>query len=147
MKNTLALAVAALLAACGGSSDSSPNPGEPNDTFAQATPIAIGTPVVATISADGELDYYEFTVPLGGATVRFQTFDRGGTACDPSNRGVDPSVVVYDGSQQWVAADEDGGLQPYCEDVTVSLAGGTNYVLVTGWDPTPFVYTLELTFP
>lgn len=149
MTKTRALACSALLAACsGGGSDGPPpppNPGEPNETFAQATQISIGTPVVATISAQFEPDYYKFTVPPGGANVRFQTFDSGGTACDPVNGRVDPFIDVFDGAQISRGSDDDGGLPPWCEDLTVALPAGTNYVLVSGWNPTPFVYTLKLT--
>lgn len=153
MNRILALACcSALLAACGGGSDAPPppplpNPGEPNETFETATPISIGTPVVATISEQLEPDYYRFTVPTGGATVRFQTFDAGGTACDPVNGGVDPRIDVFDGARGPLGFDDDGGLPPWCEDLTLTLAEGTNYVLVSGWNPTPFVYTLKLTAP
>ena len=86
-------------------------------------------------------------MPAGGATVRFQTFDASGTACDPANGGVDPIIEVFDGTQVSLGYDDDGGLPPYCEDLTVALPEGTNYVLVSGWNPTPFVYTLKLTAP
>jgi len=141
MKRTFALAVAAILAACG--SDSAPDP------FAQATQITVGTPVVATISSGSDFDYYKFTVPSGGAIVRFQTFDEGGTTCDPINGTVDPYVEVYDTSTNLVGADDDGGVAPFCEDLSVTLPAGTNYVMVQSAliNPPVFVYTLLVTIP
>jgi len=146
MRKIFTAALVTLLAACGGSSsDSNPNPGEPNDTFAQATPLTPGTPMVATISAGNDVDFYSFSVPSGGRNVRFQTFDAGGSACDPANGNVDPWVEVYNGSQALVGGDDDGGVPPWCEDVTVFLPAGTNYVMVGGYFPYPFVYTLRVT--
>lgn len=147
MRRILATGLVALLAACGGSDGGggNPNPGEPNETFAQATPLTPGTPMVATIAASNDADVYSFTVPTGGATVRFQTFDAGGTLCDPANGGVDPWIEVYTGSQSFVDGDDDSGVQPWCEDLTVSLPQGTNYVVVGGFPPYPFVYTLRVT--
>lgn len=146
MRSILAAGLVALLAACGGGSDggSNPNPGEPNDTFAQATPITPGTPLVATISAANDFDFYSFTVPAGGRNVRFQTFDAGGTQCDPANENVDPWIEVFDGAQQSVDGDDDSFF-PWCEDLTTFLPAGTNYVVVGGYAPYPFVYTLRVT--
>jgi hypothetical protein len=157
MKKTFALFAAAVVSACSGSSRDSttspaapiaPNPGEPNETLATATPLTPGTPVVATISSGTDLDSYKFTVPSGGATVHFQTFDQGGTACDPAHAGVDPVVEVLDasGTSLWYEDDSPSvpTAQPYCEDFTVHLDAGTNYVVVSGWEPFPFVYTLKV---
>ncbi len=148
MRRISALLCCALLAACGGGGDDpppAPNPGEPNDTFETATLITIGTPVVATIARADELDYYKFTVAAPGTTVRFQTFDAGGTQCDPVNAGVDPVIQVFGLAQNWLGADDDT-FPPWCEDLTLTLAAaGTHYVLVGGYEPTPFVYTLKLT--
>ena len=157
--------LAAALLACGGSSDPVPSAdGEPNDTLGQATALTLGTPVVATISAPstpsttpnpptpGDVDYYWFTVPPGGATVRFQTFDQGGVACDPVNEMVDTYVNVYDTAGSLVTWVDDG-FAPYCEDFTVALAAGKNYVAIGGWPPAspnpwaPFTYTLKVTIP
>lgn len=150
MRRILSVTTAALLAACGGSDDGgggSPDPGEPNGTFATATPLTPGTPmvVVATITTLNDVDTFSFTVPTGGRSVRFQTFDAGGTQCDPVNGNVDPWVDVYDGGGSFLGGDDDGGLSPWCEDVTLSLPAGTNFVQVGGFAPVPFVYTLKVT--
>jgi len=150
MKKTFALAAAAFLAACGSDSSAPTQDSfEPNDTFAQATQITVGTPVVAIISSGSDYDYFKFTVPVGGASVRFQTFDQGGTTCDPANGNVDPYVRVYDASMNLAGADDDGGVAPFCEDVLVLLPAGTNYVLVESAliQPPVFAYTLQVTIP
>jgi hypothetical protein len=139
------LLLASALLACGGDDDERlPDANEPNNTFATATPLTIGTPVVAAISPTSDVDYYFFDVPAGGAAVRFQTFDSGGVACDPTHGNVDPFIGVFDATQTLVAEDDDGGLPPWCEDLTVALAEGTNYVGVAGYPP-EFRYTLSVT--
>lgn len=124
-----------------------PNPGEPNDTLGTATPIDLGTPVVASITSAGDKDFYAFTVPAGGATVRFETFDQGGTLCDPVFHGVDTIVEVFDGSGTSLGVWDDTVNKGTCEDFSLSLAEGTAYVLLTGYEPYPFVYTLKVSVP
>lgn len=146
-----ALLAAATLAACGGDgAEPPPSPaGEPNETAAQATPLTVGTAVTGTIASEADLDFYVFTVPAGGASVRFQTFDAGGTLCDPTNEGVDPYLDIFDGAVTHVAHGDDvgAGAGVWCEDLTVSLAAGTNYVSVGGFPPVPFTYVLKVTIP
>ncbi|HEY6002363.1 MAG TPA: hypothetical protein VIV57_05760 [Anaeromyxobacter sp.] len=147
MKKILAMVAAALVSACGGSSKDggtpNTNPGEPNNTIAQATQITAGTPILGTISTDADVDVHKLTVPSGGATVHIQTFDQGGVNCDPTNETVDTKIVVYDGAGTKVAESDDSGLI-WCEDFDVTLGEGTNYVEVGGWPPIPFVYTLKV---
>jgi hypothetical protein len=116
-----------------------------------ATQLTIGTAIQATISSGTEHDYYKFTVPAGGATVRVQTFDQGGTVCDPTNETVDTIVFVYDSSGALVDWFDDTTVnkvwQSWCEDFTVALPEGTNYLDVQGYPPTPFVYTVKVTIP
>lgn len=140
---TLAVNVVSTTPGGGGGST---NPGEPNDTIAQATPMTPGTPIVGTISTDTDLDVYAFALPAGGATVRIRTFDRGGVDCDPTNEAVDTKIVVYDAAGTIVATSDDSG-RIWCEDFTVALGEGTSYVEVGGWPPTPFVYTLAVDVP
>ena len=156
MKKTLAIAAATLLAACGSGSDSSPslpNPGEPNDTIATATPMTPGTPVVATMGSAVDYDFYAFTVPQGGAYVRFQTFDQSGVTCGaPGTYDIDTYLDVFDSGQNWVANSDDSavinGVSTYCEDYTTAnpLPAGTNYVAVSTYPGLPeFVYVLKVT--
>jgi hypothetical protein len=154
MKKTLALLAAACALACGGSSSSPtlPNPGEPNDILAKATPLTLGTPIVATSSSETDFDFYAFAVPPGGAAVRFQTFDESGVSCDPINDLVDTYVELYDASGTRVARSDDSWVLPNgprtrCEDFTFALPAGTSYVAVTGYPPYPFVYTLVVSIP
>jgi hypothetical protein len=119
------------------------NPGEPNDTIGQATPMTVGTPIVGTISTESDRDVYSFTLPDGGATVRIRTFDGGGVDCDPTNEAVDTKIVVYDAAGAIVATSDDTP-SLWCEDFAVALAAGTSYVEVGGWPPVPFVYTLDV---
>lgn len=149
------LAAAACAAACGGGTTGTaqtfPNPGEPNDTFETAYPIALGTPVVATASGETDFDFYAFTVPAGGATLRFQTFDESGAACDPAAQLVDTYVELYDAGGALLASSDDswvvGGTKTRCEDFTFALPAGTGHVAVTGYPPYPFVYTLVVSIP
>lgn len=148
---SLALTLAALLAACGGGGDGTPRTAEvePNGTTAQATPVALEATITGTITAASDSDFFSFTVPAGGATVRFQTFDAGGTACDPAGQAVDPFIAVYGaaGTSDLLGGDDDGGAPPLCEDLTLTLPAGTAYVMVGGLEPFPFAYTLRLSTP
>jgi len=150
VKETLALFAAALVSACGGASPSPPSypdPGEPNGTFVTATPIVPGTPIVATISSAADLDFFAFAVPPGGATVRFRTFDEGGTSCDLVNGTVDTFLDVYDPSKARVAWSDDSGIN-LCEDFALGLPEGTSYVRVSTYPGYgPFVYTLSVDVP
>jgi len=141
-----ALTLTALLGACGGSSEPPPpSSAEPNDTAAQASPLPLPATVAAGIATASDVDWYAFTVPAGGASVRFQTFDSTGAACDPAGLNVDPFLAVYGGDgTTLLGGDDDGGLAPYCEDLTVALPAGTAYVMVGGIPPVPFDYTLKL---
>ncbi len=156
VKRTVALLAAGCALACGGGGSTGgtrtyPNPGEPNDTIAGATSsrsaVALGTPIVATASGETDFDFYAFTVPPGGATVRFQTFDESGAACDPVDRLVDTFVELYDAGGVRLASSDDSwvlpnGTRTQCEDFTFALPEGTSWVAVTGYPPYPFVYTL-----
>jgi hypothetical protein len=145
-KTMSALACAALLAGCSSGDDdggSFPNPGEPNETLATATALPLGTLIAATIANDADYDFYKFTLATA-ATVHIQTFDGGGTSCDLANDSVDPFVEVYNSSQSWVTLSDDSGIN-WCEDFTVFLPAGTNYVAISGFPPYPFVYTLVVT--
>ncbi len=131
------MAAAVLVSACGGSKSSPPD--------RAATPVLA---VAGTIANDRQLDPYAFAVPAGGATVHFQTFDGGGTACDPVNQGVDTTVEVLDatGTSVWYEDDSVSvpSARPYCEDFTLALEGGAYTVVVGGWQPCPFDYTLKV---
>jgi hypothetical protein len=156
MKKTLALAVVAILAAaCGGKATDTPpaDPvppatGEPNGTPATATALALGTPRAGALPDVNDYDFYAFTVPAGGATVRIQTFDRTGTSCS----AVDTFVEVYDASavsnlvDAYVTESDDTGIGA-CEDFPVALPEGTNYVAVSGWLGFPFDYTVKVSVP
>jgi hypothetical protein len=150
-----AVMLAALLAACGGggsASGGSVGPTrysevEPNGNLAQANPISLDAVVAGTVTAIDDLDFYQLTVPAGGASVRFQTFDSTGATCDPVNLGVDPMLAVYDSAGTLLTGADDNGLAPSCEDLTVALPAGTAYVMVVGYEPFPFAYTLRVTRP
>jgi hypothetical protein len=156
VRKTLAPVTAAVLCACGGSSGSSSsdggaNPqgqGEPNGTYQTATALAFGTPVIATLSSGDDYDYYAFTVPANGTTVRFQTSQEDGTAC-PTSGMVDPILEVYDGTgttSVWYADDSPDNTN-LCPEFAVVLDAGTNYVAVSGWEPYPWNYRLEVKLP
>jgi len=155
MRTPLALLAAACALACGGGGTPTPplpNPGEPNDTILSAYAIPLGAPIVATASGETDFDFYSFTVPPGGATVRFQTFDDSGAACDPVNHLVDTFVDLYDAGGTRIAWSDDSWVLPdgthtFCEDFTHALPAGTQYVAVTGYPPYPFVYTLVVSIP
>jgi len=91
-------------------------------------------------------DEEDARVPAGGATVHFQTFDEGGTACDPLGRG-DTIVEVFDASRTLLWYEDDSSVPsalPWCEDFSVPLAAGTHFAVVGGWGPFPFNYTLRI---
>jgi hypothetical protein len=142
--DALALVAAALLAACGGS-DPAPPPAD-HDSLATAYPIALGRPEVATITAGTDYDFFAFPVPEGGATVRVQTFDGGGSSCDLEGGAVDTFVQVFEPGGARTLWSDDSGIYR-CEDVRVELPAGTGYVAVTGYAPYPFDYTVVVTVP
>jgi hypothetical protein len=147
-----AATLASLLVACGGSSAPAvPDhfaESEPNGTLALANAISLHSVVTGSITADTDLDFFKFTVPAGGASVRFRTFDSTGKACDPVAQGVDPYLAVYDSAGTLLAGADDTLTPPtFCEDLTVALPAGTAYVMVGGYAPFPFNYTLQVTGP
>lgn len=153
MKKIAALIASAVVSACDGAGDAPapPDPGEPNGSVETATPLTPGTPVVATISATTDADYFRFSVPAGGASVRVQTFDEGGATCGLASAPLDTYVEVFDpAATPLLDCDavpspcDDSGVG-WCEDVTVVLPAGTSYVAVSGYPPYPLVYTLVVT--
>ncbi len=158
MRTTVALAAAAFLLACDSGSSSTPaypDSREPNETLATAATIPVGEPISASVANGSDRDWYAFTVPAGGATVRFQTFDASGTACattdaNPIDTCVDVSATTGLG---WPTGSSDDsaiidGARTRCEDFTVALPGGTSYVDVMGFPATAaFAYTLMVTIP
>lgn len=144
-----ALALAAALGACSGSDEPTVlvDDNEPNDTLAEATPIAIGPPTLGAISPPGDQDYYEFTVPAGGRYVLVQTFDSSGAACD----GVDTFAEVgeADGTSTGypISGDDDSG-PGLCAEVRVWLPEGVYYVRVfdAATNGSGFEYAVLVTF-
>jgi hypothetical protein len=145
-------AVLALTACAGGGEEGGSNP--PVDPRANATAIAIGASAVGTISTEAEKDWFKFTAPAGGATIRVETFDSGGVTCCgtpgvsvcPSEAWtVDPVIQVQNAAGAILSSDDDSGVPPFCAALTVAVPEGTNYVIVTGIPPLPFDYTLKLT--
>jgi hypothetical protein len=138
MKKTSALIAAALVSACSGSKSSAP-------PDRGATPLLS---VAGTIANENQLDSYPFAVPSGGARVHFRTFDASGTACDPVNKAVDTTVEVMDATSTSVWYEDDStsvqSALPYCEDFSIPLEAGAYTVLVGGWQPVPFDYTLKV---
>lgn len=156
MKKLIAILMVAGLGACSGGSDDdgnidvTPSLGEPNGTLAQATQLTLGTPVSGTVATRDDLDFYKFTIPAGGATIRVQTFDSGGVECDPDNGNVDTLVDVYDAFQAKVwdyETDGEDQFAPFCEDFEVMLPEGVNYVMVNAWLPVPTNYVLVVSIP
>lgn len=149
-KKTPIVLAAALLCACGSSTSTVPTDDPGDDSPDRATPLALGTPLTAAISAAGDRDYYRLAIPAGGAAVRVRTFDQTGASCDLVNGLVDTYVQVLDASEQPLLAcpplayptpcDDSGTYR--CEDATVSLAEGTAYVEVSGYAAYPFVYAI-----
>lgn len=147
MKTTSALALvcAALLSACsGGDDDKQPN--DPNNhDFATATVLGSPGSARGNLASDEEYDFYKVTVPAGITALNIQTFDAGGTSCDLANDGVDPFVEVFNASEGFVTASDDSGIN-WCEDFIVAVTpGAVYYVVVSGYPPYPFTYTLKVT--
>jgi len=136
MKRTYALTCVALLAACGGDESS----GDGNDSIADAASLTLGVPVQGVIANDRDRDFFRFTVPSGGA-VGFQTFDQFGT-CGTQSGPVDTYLQIYNGAETLVRTEDFFG---GCENFSLPLAAGTNYVAVGG--RTQLAYTLLVTGP
>jgi hypothetical protein len=132
LRHLAAFATALLVAACGdpGSSDGLGPSDEPNDTVAQAMPLAVAAPTGGTLGTETDVDYYEFTVPAGGAFVQVQTFDADGVGCDALDTYL---ALVRDDSTPLgavLAADDDSGSY-FCSNLVRWLEAGTYYVAVS----------------
>ena len=146
MNKTLALACAALLAACSGDDDDKqqPAPASGNHSFATAATLAVPGTAANALANIEEYDYFKITIPAGVTAINVQTFDQGGTSCDLQNEGVDPFVEVFDASQTQIFADDDSGIA-WCEDFTLPVTPGAVYfIAVSGYEPMPFSYVLSV---
>jgi Bacterial pre-peptidase C-terminal domain len=125
---------------------------EPNDTPATATPLNLTScpPVVSgSISPAGDVDYYSFSVPSGGAVL----WARVNTAVSNSDR--DSVLTVFNNNGTVAETDDDDGFGNDCGPTAVTMfasaiAGrqlnpGTYYLQVKDFDPTKTItpYTLE----
>jgi hypothetical protein len=139
-RQLLHVLAAVVLSSCSGPGDPPViSDGEPNDTFAQATPITPDVPFVGTMSSYSDVDIYRFDVPASGAMVNVQTFDSSGVACS----GIDTYLRFYDSTGMQIDADDDSGLA-FCEDYVAWYPSGTYYVGLTGLYPATFAYTIRV---
>ena len=93
---------------------------EPNDSFAQAATINYGVTIRSYIQSNGDIDYFKFTIPKGGAiNVKLANFPG------------DYDVYLYNSSQSELGRGYTTS-DPEIIDYTASAAG-TFYVKVNGY--------------
>ena len=150
-RRSCALIVLFALAGCGGGGGGGgggpSEVAEPNNDQTQATALALPGTASQVIGTEDDEDWYRITVPAGGATVRIRTRDASGTTCN----NVDTAVLVLSGTGTLLAIEDDTPV-PTCEDFTVPVPEGTNYIVVGGFPSTPvcsscripFAYSLEV---
>jgi hypothetical protein len=146
MKKTLALGLAcAVLAGCsGGDDDEGPRGVTGNNDPSTAAALSIPGTAVSALANDSEYDFYRVTIPAGVTSINIQTFDQGGTVCDPQNENVDTYVEVYDASSTFITSSDDSG-SFWCEDFNVTVVpGAVYYVVLSGYPPYPFTYTVKV---
>jgi hypothetical protein len=142
MRRSIAFLGLVLVAACGGSDSPSgdgvggatPN----NNTFETATPITLNTQVTASMPSALDVDYFSFTVPTGGRTVRIQAFDSTGTACSSP----DTSVILFNSSRTAIGNADTGGA---CPDRTWTLPAGSYFIQVQLLYPGTGTYIVKTT--
>jgi subtilisin family serine protease len=100
-----------------------PAPGdafEPNNVAGSATPIMAGPQYSATIAPEGEVDWYQISVPSSTVTIQVVPPPDGDVTT-----GVDPIVRVRQGA--FPVADVDDAASGEPETVTFSSSGGGTY--------------------
>jgi hypothetical protein len=94
-------------------------PGEPNETLAQATPITAPTTLTRLLCPSGDADWYSFT-NTGQSVANI-------TMTPPSGRNYDLSLQSAGGV---IAVSAASGSTP--ESISTCLGAGTFYIVVTG---------------
>jgi hypothetical protein len=145
MRFVIGCLAVAMMSACGGSASKMTSAdGEPNNSFATATPISLGSTFSGSVAAGGsDVDYYSFTVPAGGRLVRLETFDSTGAGCAGN---ILPAFVLYDSTQAAVPILSTVLFSGSCQYSAQLLPAGTYYLRVsydTSFAPPPFGYVLK----
>ena len=151
MRRTIVLFACVALAACGdpelpipadpgggGGGGGGGDPTPTNGSIATAATIALDTQVAETRTSVFGDDYFSFVVPAGGRTVRIQTFDSSGTACESPGT----EITLYSASQTSLGV---SGWPHTCPDATWNLEAGTYYVKVIAYYPGTGTYLLRTT--
>jgi hypothetical protein len=102
---------------------------EPNDDFAQATPLVIGTPVVGIFSYDADEDFLVFDVASAG-NYTMQTGDLG--------PDTDTILYLFDEAQALLWWNDDAGPGQLWSTITRHLEPGRYYLKVEDYDPRQF---------
>ncbi len=127
---------------------------EPNDTPATATPTGLNAPGLVSVQGQtnqggtsGDLDYFEVTVPAGGAILSARTYTLLGDPLSCDNALTDTTITVRDSADTELAFNGDIGAE-YCSEITnLVLTAGTYYVRVEGWQNTTATdYIMDINF-
>ncbi len=108
---------------------------EPNDTLAEANPMALPVFLRGALMA-GDADWYAIAVPAGHY-LEVSVTSPGPAGCAPGNR---PTLSLFDASEGWLASGQPTPgvcelIGPTTSTTTVQMPAGTYYVRVMGTDP------------
>jgi hypothetical protein len=99
---------------------------EPDDSFAEATTIAVGTVNEAHYFGPcDDQDYFMFTAAAGATYVISST--------TPDDPDIDPEIDLYNSSQSWIDGDSDSGPDWNFELSWTCPTSGTYYFMVESW--------------
>ena len=107
-----------------------PDPNEPNNTLAAATPIACSAPMSASIVPINDVDYFALS-------VAYPTVVHVDVNASRSGSSLDPEAAVYDGlGNQMAFADNTASLDPLLNLTLPAM--GTYYIAVASFDDPDF---------
>jgi len=105
---------------------------EPNNTIAQANPLAMPGTMNGTLSATSDVDVVRVLIAQSG-TYTFETSAQNG-ACGFALEA-NTELALENASGIVIASNDDinGAALNYCSRITATLAPGTYYIVVSGW--------------
>lgn len=127
-----------------------PSETEPNDGFATATSVTVGSTGMGAIDGEitaGDEDWYSVTI-AAGSSIRAETSDGMGSCAT----GMDTIIALYDTNGTSVlASNDDGGsgrcslIDPAVYPTAAGLPAGTYYVRVYPYSTSVGTYQLSIT--
>ena len=105
---------------------------EPNNTIAQANPLAMPGTVNGTLSTATDVDMVRVLIAQPG-TYTFETAAQNGACGFALEANTELALENASGAMIASNDDIDAGVLSYCSRITATLTPGIYYVAVTGW--------------